>query len=425
MKKIKVGILALILFLFSIPVFGSEVQEVKVKSLPEGIRIEWENISGVKKNIVVKSENSNPRNSEEGITVYEGTENFFIDKNVEKGKTYYYTVFSVKEDTYLERVENVINTTVEVYEKIPVSAKAGTISAGVGSQILWVSTVFDSFKDFWITLIRISQALVAFLAMKRRGKWGLVYDWKTKEPVKNIALQILNDKKEKIDSVITDDAGRFGFLVGKGKYIVTTAGSKDYEFKPDEYEEKDIYGDVYKGQELVVEKENLLKLNVPLVYKGEEKKEVHKPKWYSPTKIKSVKIINGLLELSFLVGFVFIVFSVIKNPGALNMGILAFYVFTVLIRIYMYKLAKDWGLVVFGENQSPLAFAVIRAFRGPEFSKEQVGVAVTNTKGGFYLIVPPETKEISIKGRDMEGNNFTKEVGVHAKKGVLNDTYKV
>jgi len=406
-------------------VFGSaesETKKIQIESVPDGISIKWDSLSGFKKNIVIRGESGIPKGVDDGKIVYEGNDNSFIDRDIKGKKKYYYTVFSVRDKTYVEKVESVVKKTLETYERIPVTVKAGVVVIGSSSQILWIFGVFNSFKGFWLTLLRIFQTAVAFLAMRKKNKWGLVYDWENKQPLKNVMLNILDEDGKKIESTITDETGRFGFLVGKGKFTIQPAGGKKYSFKPDDYNAKDLYGKVYKGEEIAVEEEGVLRLNIPLTGPG---KEAASPKRFGLSRIRSVKVVSVILEVSFWLSLIFIILSMMKSVTVLNISVLSLYIFIILLRLYVFRLAREWGLVVSSLNNNSLPFAVVRAFSGSDENKKQVGVSVTNTKGSFYLLVPPETKSVSIKGRTLEGDNFKKDLPVNPKKGLLNGIYKV
>lgn len=60
------------------------------------ITLTWNNPLNIdfKNVIIIKSDSFYPTSIGDGIIVYEGTENFFIDKNLENGKRYYYTIFA-------------------------------------------------------------------------------------------------------------------------------------------------------------------------------------------------------------------------------------------------------------------------------------------------------------------------------------------
>jgi hypothetical protein len=68
------------------------------------------------------------------------------------------------------------------------------------------------------------------LAMPRKPKsWGIVYDKYTKKPVAQAIVRIFDAKFGKVlETQVTDDRGRYGFVVGKNVYFMTVDG-RGYE----------------------------------------------------------------------------------------------------------------------------------------------------------------------------------------------------
>lgn len=404
------------------------IGKISSEYMPSGVSLQWDDPMGFEKVIVVKNKEHLPANSSDGKIIYEGKGKTFTDTDLEQGATYYYAVIFIPlKPSLSKQALNLIEKPFQMIQDLPAPAKASVVTASVGSQILFFFGMFDSIKDFWFNIIRALQALIIFLGMrpKKKNGWGIVYDWETKEPLKNIVLSLVNERKEKISSVISDEAGRFGFLAEGGEYFLEVAKNKNYEFTPDVYDDNDLYGTVYKGKELTLKKEELLTMNVPLHSKMHQEMKGLKSWRLDFARIKSSRVLNFLMEFSFWIGFVVIIVSLLNGFSLIKFLLASFYVLVFFIRIFLMRSIKDWGIVLSSKNNRPIPFAVVRAFHQADFDKEQVGVCVSNTKGGFYLLVPPETVELSIKGRTLEGENFEKEASVTAKKGLINGVYYV
>jgi len=403
----------------------AEEKKIQVESLPDAIKIQWSDDARFKKSIVVRSENNIPKNINDGKIVYEGSGNFFLDSDIEVGKTYYYSVISVKNKFYIETIKTVTKKTAEIFSKIPSPAKTTMVVAGSGAQIVSFFSVFDSLKDLGLSLLRIFQITLPLLIFGKRKKWGIVYDWETKEPLKNLPIGLFNEKGEKIDSILSDEAGRFGFLVKKGIYTVVPYGNKKYIAKPEEYQNKDIYGDVYRGTEIRFEADSdVIELNIPLSRINKEKK-VHRNIFRFFSLLKSSKIASIFLEALFLLGFVTVLLSLARKITPLLIVIVVFYLIIIILRLIMFFTTKDFGLVLDIEKKTVVPFAVVRVFKDKKTEEEQLGVAVSNTKGSFYLLVPKEADKFSIKGRTLEGRTFKKELPANPKLEVMNQSYYV
>lgn len=432
------------LVILSVPIWAQaeyekteKIGKLVAEYMPEGISLKWDDPEGFEKVLVVKNKYRLPQNSKDGQVIYEGKEKTYLDKDLRPGETYYYGIFFIEKKKLINLpvVNNTIELSEELYQKIPAPAKAGVVSVSAGTQIIFLLGMFDSAKDFWFSLLRIFNVLVVVFSMRSHKKkhWGLVYNSKTKEPIKNILVNLRNEREELAATAITDEAGRFGFLVEEGNYILEVKGSAQYQFNPvlikDKENEEDIYGKPYKGETLKIKKEELLKVNIPLTPISNadmENEKRLKIKKFDFSKLKSNRLLGFIVDFSFWVGFIFALFSVAFNYSVFKLFLVIFYIIVFLIRFYLLNLIKEWGVVLLGSNKTPVPFAVVRAFKASQGgNKEQVGVAVSNMKGGFYLLLPPDNYKLSIKGRTLEGNNFNKEALINAEKGLVNGVYFV
>lgn len=68
------------------------------------------------------------------------------------------------------------------------------------------------------------------LAMAKKPKeWGIVYDKETKKPIRQAIVRVFDAKFGKVlETQVTDEKGRYGFVVGKNEYFLTVDG-RGYE----------------------------------------------------------------------------------------------------------------------------------------------------------------------------------------------------
>lgn len=402
-----------------------KIGKVVADSMPAGVNLKWDDPSGFDKVVVVRNSDHLPASSSDGNIIYQGKDKTYMDTDIQPGTAYYYGIFFIPvKKTYQQRAITILSKPVQIAQDMPQPAKTTLVTTSVGSQFLLFFGMFDSIKDFWFSLIRVMQALIIFLGVKSKKKngWGIVYDWETKEPLKNVVLSLISERKEKIASVISDSAGRFGFLVEEGDYVLEIGRNKYYEFAPEMYEDTDIYGNVYRGKPLTIKNEVLLDLNVPLHAKV-PRTELERVRGFA--KLQTSKIFNFIVEFSFWVGFAFIVFSIWGAFSWLKVGLAIFYVAVFAVRLILLRASRKWGVVFSDKDKKPVPFAVVRAFKDENNDKVQTGVCVSNSKGGFYMLVPPAEYQVSIKGRTLEGVNFDKETNLTAKKGLINGVYYV
>jgi len=91
------------------------------------------------------------------------------------------------------------------------------------------------------TIIALIVHIVLFMLFKRLmmppkpKSWGIVYEQKTKEPIKQAVVRIFDTRFNKLlETQVTDAKGRYAFLVGKNKYqlLAEKPGYAKKEVKP-------------------------------------------------------------------------------------------------------------------------------------------------------------------------------------------------
>ena len=88
-----------------------------------------------------------------------------------------------------------------------------------------------------VTLLQVLiLVLVWRLARPRRPKgWGIVYDQRTKRPLRHAVIRLFEPKYNKlIETTLTDGRGRYSFLLGPNYYYATYAktGYQDMIVQP-------------------------------------------------------------------------------------------------------------------------------------------------------------------------------------------------
>jgi len=125
-----------------------------------------------------------------------------------------------------------------------------------------------SFFDLYFVFLRMFTGLLTSLGVRRRRKpWGTVYDSVTKQPLDPVYVVLQDLEGNEIQTCITDLDGRYGFLVGPGKYKIV-AHKTNYKFPSEKLRGKtsdEVYSDLYFGEEIEIKEygEVLIK-NIPM-----------------------------------------------------------------------------------------------------------------------------------------------------------------
>jgi len=289
---------------------------------------------------------------------------------------------------------------------------------------------FPSLSDIFNYVIRLFGYL---FGRRKKGKpWGTVYDSVTKRPLDPAYVSVekvdseTNLSKE-MTSAITDIDGRFGFLLPAGQYVLK-ANKTHYQFPSEKLQGKEsdeLYDNLYFGQTLNTEGEEVTNLNIPMDPIGFDWNEFAKTKtdffrFYSKKELWRNRIFNFIFSLGFIVSGLTLLF----NPSMLN-------VVLVLLYLAVYILNKVWRSkykphrLLKKETGEPLPFSIIRLFL-PGVD-QQVKNVVTDQFGNFYILVRPGNYYYTIEEKIADGSyqKIFQSEPIELKKGVFSSNLEI
>jgi len=226
---------------------------------------------------------------------------------------------------------------------------------------------------------------ILLLGMRRRKKWGTVYNSLTKMPVDLAVVRLLDANTNRVvQSRVTDAQGRYVFLANPGTYRIIVE-QKDMIFPSkilQEYNEDTNFLDIYHGEIVHVdEKYTVLSANIPLDPIGASEKTPQRIIWDKHWKA----IQNFVASFSVVAGLVaFIVSPNLWTTLLLVSQILLYFLFK---RVAVPKKPKSWGIVYDRENGQPVERAIARLF-SKQFDK-LVLTEVTDKSGRYSFMVGP------------------------------------
>ncbi|MGW8184632.1 MAG: Ig-like domain-containing protein [Candidatus Moraniibacteriota bacterium] len=250
--------------------------------------------------------------------------------------------------------------------------------------------------------------------------WGVVFDSYTKQPIMDAVVYLVSlDKKRVIEHVVTDEQGRYGFLIGEtGKYAL--------EVKKGIYQiatttkEDSLYGNIYT-QPIDFNSGDLFHLNVALVAPNFN---WHK---FSQDVLKRYnsfffKFLSYLLDAIYVAGMILSIYNVIYYPSFFNYLALAFYIGLLIFRV-IFKDKKKFGIVSKKETKSPLPFTVVALH--DIVNKQRLNFAVTDVLGRYYLLAKNGSYALKLKYIDMTGGSYEKEGVANVEKGIFKKDFEV
>jgi hypothetical protein len=313
-------------------------------------------------------------------------------------------------------VENVISPVVENIRSVTSKPEVKTLEGVavtvpvVVSTIILVSSVVSGIPILNY-LFYLAVVLAQLLGIKKTPKpWGTIYDSVTKKPIAFARVEILNEQSRKLQSAITDENGRYGFLVSEetvaeGKLELKAFRTR-YVF-PSKSEpspvEKELYFNIYRGGPVNISN-GISNFDLPM-------DPLDKPVGHFYPGIVSVKlnkVLSVLADILFIAGAVLGFTNFILTPNKINFIILSVVFFTFLLRISGLKL-KPFGVTRDRENNQILPFGFIAIH---DTSGKRINFTVSDDKGRYFLltqkgaftlrastpahILPARTKEIPI-----------------------------
>ena len=241
---------------------------------------------------------------------------------------------------------------------------------------------------------------LTFLGIKKKSYiWGTVFDADTLIGL-DPAYVVLHDASgNEIDTRITDINGRYGFVVAQPGTYYISANKVDYLWPSKKLAGKqrhEIYDKLYFGEPIVISTAgdviakdiamDALKINWNEIAKNERG---YVSKWVK----KDIRI-NRFSTGLFTAGFLISAAVFLMSPAGLNGPIFAFYVLIWIMRRARILKPSYKAVLLSKADRLPIPFAVIKVFSE---AGVQIGRAVSNQLGRYFLLVPLGTYYVTIE----------------------------
>jgi hypothetical protein len=305
-------------------------------------------------------------------------------------------------------------------------AVAATAATAVTIGSIFTVPLFDLFL---IPIKALGLVMSALGIRKRTVPWGVVYDSVTKRPLDPAYVILKNPDGSVIATAITDIDGRYGFLVGPGKYIIE-AKKTNYTFpsiKLQGRNEDELHNNLYFGQTIIVDKPNQVFIqNIPLDpvkfdWNEFAKQDKSLSKFYSKWDVA----LRRFYDISFLVGFIVAIIAFFFAPYPYNTITIGLYLLLVILRFLGVR-PKTYGYIKDKLTGNPLSFAIIRVFI-PGINKE-IAAKAADKYGKYYCLVPPGKYYIRVEKKNIDGSYtvvYTSETIDVSRKGIIRQVFSI
>lgn len=301
-----------------------------------------------------------------------------------------------------EVFENVIDIIKEL--PIPVKVTANIVSkigAPIASSwyLLQILLTGLSFKDIITYIIIFYFWLMGILVGRRKkGKWGVLYDAITKNPIPRGIVRLYKESGELAETDVTGNTGIFSFLPPKGNYKLSIR-KPGYEF-PSKIilgKRDGEYSAVYHGEIFAISQENpVVNISIPIDPEVYKKIKGFKQK----LKVFLTKFSGKLNGIIFIPGLVFSFIAYVSNPVLLNIVVMFFYILGItVIVIQSLSKARMWGVVVDEKNspQPQVSLSLLDTTLNRQLQRR-----VTDLNGRYQFAVPAGSYIIKVTSSDFE-----------------------
>jgi len=280
-------------------------------------------------------------------------------------------IVSLQDQTIVERIAGFFNS---IAENPFVQAIKTPLTVAVAALTLWASLVpmimnlpmASPFANLFAWFLAIFK--------KKKKPWGRVYDSETGVGIPLVAVRLFDkDYNRLVKTEMTDNEGRFGFLVNSGKYYIKVL-KKDFVF-PSKVIHKD-----YHGQALEVKKEQAILVDIPL------DSNIDKLSYKLNVLTKVTNFLEFFRIPLLVVGTFIAIAFMVTYFRVIDIIVLVVYILLWIWEIYaLLSKSKTFGKVFDSETRESINLAIVRVFNS--MSNKLVSTKVSDSSGRFRFLV--------------------------------------
>ncbi len=270
----------------------------------------------------------------------------------------------------------------------------------------------------WLSALRLWQAFAGWFGLRRKPKyWGTVYDSKTKQPLDPVIMHLVDaETGASAGQMITDMAGRYGFMAKPGRYKIL-AKKTNYAFPSTRItgQNDEIFDHLYHGEIITVQDESdVVAPNIPMDALAYD--------WNQEDKQKYIKLhplwdlaVNAAFNTVFWAGFSFTAFTACFAPATVYWIFLSIYLLILVLR-QMARRDRLWGRAYDSKTHLIISGLVFElSFPNMPFV---VSKARSSSEGKFFLKATPGVYKLTVKDEKTKTVVSVSDV-VIGKKGML------
>jgi len=282
----------------------------------------------------------------------------------------------------LRKDQQVVDNTKKIAE--PVSRAATVV--GVAST---VAALPAGLINSLFALLRFGYLLISPLFIGRRGKsWGVVVNSITRKPVGRAIVRVLDTEFNKMkESQLTDQLGRFGFIVEPGDYTLSVE-HRGFIFPSKLTHLHSFETPEYTGGVVHIDSKKNSNINVTVPLDPEVEHIEKRALIWKKISDLTLSILERINWPMLIIGILVSLWALLIVPDTLNGLILLLYVFLTVLKVVRLKVTvKSFGTVMDADTKEPLGIVAVRVFDATR--KTMVTTRITNEEGKFSALIQP------------------------------------
>lgn len=261
-------------------------------------------------------------------------------------------------------LKEVVKETVIIVQELADDPKVEKITKNIVVPVVISTTVATFLPSFASVALPLTKFLffqpLLFLGIRRRKKWGKLYNSLNKLPIELATLRLIDVKTNKIvQTRVTDNHGYYGFLVvPPGEYRIEV-DKKNFVFPSKFLMNESADGrliDIYHGEKITIDNNNInIVPNIPIDPIAQEK---------TPIRIKVEKRARAMQKVIAAVG----ISTTLVSLYVVNIWYIWVFLgihittYVVFLKFISPKKLKGWGKVYDTENKNPIDKAFVRLY---------------------------------------------------------------
>lgn len=283
-------------------------------------------------------------------------------------------------------------------------------------------------KNFLIDLNTFLHKFLVLLGLRRKKKhWGLVFDSQTRQPIDPAIVKLIDAASGRVlQTCVTDLTGRYGFLVGPGRYKIFIKKS-NYVFPSKKVtgEKSGMFSNLYHGEFFSVNgDEDVVSFNIPMDNAEFDWNQAAKSEMLGISPFIEHFLFN-LVAVVFWFVFVLLLISALYRPGVEVYAALSFYGFVFLLSLFLPK-PRLWGSVTFSSGQAH-GFPGSVELCHPDIPSIVIAKSVILPGGKFFLLAQPGKYTLRVLGQPTGGKpSLLKDIRISVgEEGIFNKNISI